>query len=447
MENPYNINIERSVLSSILFEPSMLEEAKEALRADDFYLPFHKHVYSAMIALDKSNKPIDEEFLAKVLKSNNAFDEAELLEILATNPLPNIQTYTKELIDKAGQRKLVNLSQEIIKQVSEDREVSEIGSEIVSLYDELVNRTVKSEIFNTADFVNSFEDEMQKVKANNGSCGVRTGITALDNLTGGFEAGELVIVAGRPAMGKTAVGTTIANNCDLNGVGVLFDSLEMSGAKIVRRLIANRANESLGDLKRGLCRYPTSYNQALEDIKSSKNIILNSMYYPTIEQLCAKAKRTFRAKPNIKIWIIDHLKHIKMKSSNSFEISNERGEQLKQIIKIAKEHDVVPLVLHQLNRGNENQQNKRPNLSHLGQSSAIEELASWVIFPYRESYYEAKDKQIKEKDVTSAEMIISKARDGETGIANCFFCGKYSRFQNEPMTTYMEKVIYEMPSI
>ncbi|MDR2342838.1 MAG: AAA family ATPase [Campylobacteraceae bacterium] len=427
--NFYNINMERAVLASFLFAPELFED--NLLNSSDFYLPVHKNIYEAMKALDAREEPICEDFLHDELTKNGKWDEQAMLDILSTNWIPDVTSYVKEIRKKASYRYFYCLADEVKKRTKESVDIHEIADFISNKTDSIVDGSIGVRIENLRDFVIGFEHELKTAgTAVDGITGYRTGLTTLDNKTNGFEAGELVVIAGRPGMGKTAMGTTIANYCDLNNVGVLFDSLEMSGTKIVRRLVANRAEEKLHELKRGLFANHARATKAINDLKTSQNLILHSLYYPTIEQLCAKAGKVFRHNNHIKVWIIDHLKHIKKKSIGSYEVSNEIAEQLKSIIKTAKEYGVVPIVLHQLSRANEARNNKRPSLSDLGQSSAIEELASWVIFPYRSSYYERLDTNMPEPAYAPSEMIIAKARDGEAGVAECFFAGQHSRFQS-----------------
>jgi replicative DNA helicase len=429
-DNLYNINIERAVLASFLFNPLLF--ADNTMRSFDFYLPVHKNVYKAMQKLEEREEPIDEEFIKLELSREDKFDEQALLDILSSNPFPNPENHIAMLKRMAGYRAFMILANGIKELVNKSDEMHDIADYVSKACDSITDNSIGAEIENIRDFTVMFEQEMKNaLSAVDGITGYKTGLTTLDNKTGGFEAGELVVIAGRPGMGKTAAGTTIANFLDLQGVGVLFDSLEMGGSKIVRRLVANRANERLQDLKRGVFNNYTNAVKTINEIKNSKNLVLHSLYYPTIEQLCAKACKVFRKNPHVKVWIIDHLKHIKKKSIGSYEVSNEIAEQLKSIIKAAKEHGIVPIVLHQLSRANETRNNKRPSLSDLGQSSAIEELASWVIFPYRASYYERLDTNAPEPKYAHAEMIIAKARDGEAGTCECYFCGTHSRFQND----------------
>ncbi|MDR2100122.1 MAG: hypothetical protein LBP40_04755 [Campylobacteraceae bacterium] len=433
MDNFHNINIERTVLASILFNPVLFED--NPLNPSDFYLPAHKYIYEAMQALDTREEPISEDFLHNELMRSGKWNEQAMLDIMSTNWTPDITSYIRDIQKKASYRYFYKLADEIKKQTKQSIDIHEIADFISNQTDEIIDGSIGTQIENIRDFTVRFEQEVKNaLNAVDGITGYKTGITTLDNRTGGFEIGELVVIAGRPGMGKTAAGTTIANYCDLNGVGVLFDSLEMGGSKIVRRLVANRANENLQDLKRGVFINHVNTNKIIDEFKNSKNLVLHSLYYPTIEQLCAKAGKVFRHNKHVKVWIIDHLKHIKKKSNGSYEISNEIAEQLKSIIKTAKEYGIVPIVLHQLNRANEARNNKRPSLSDLGQSSAIEELASWVIFPYRASYYERLDTNMPEPKYAPAEMIIAKARDGEAGMCECYFCGMHSCFQNDNPT-------------
>ncbi|NOX15976.1 MAG: hypothetical protein GXP61_08130 [Epsilonproteobacteria bacterium] len=433
MNNLHNINIERAVLSSFFFNPNIFLLNLHKLSADDFYLPAHRYIYETMVELEKAEKPIDEEFIAMELQKQNRWDENAMLEITSTNPLPNLDGYIEELRDKSQRRETVEMMSEVKNKLGASEEVYDILGFMSKTINEIADKSISKKSKNIKKIVDEFEKEFKEAREYKDYVGYKSGIGSLDNIVGAFSPGDLVVVAARPSMGKTSFATTITNYADKNGDGVLFDSLEMSDTQIIRRLHAQRADESLSDIKRGLMKNPARFAKSLKELRYSKNIIIHDESYISIHQLVAKASIVFRKNPHVKYWIIDHLRYIKKDGKN---IPQEVSEITKLIKKTAKEYGVAVFLLSQLNRANETQQNKRPLLSNIRESGAVEEDAEIVLALHRESYYNRNDPSIPEQPINPAEIIVLKNRDGRSGCARCFFDGPHTCFTDVPVQVY-----------
>jgi replicative DNA helicase len=424
MNSVYSINIERTVLSSILFNQEEMEDIINVLKPSDFYLPAHQIVYEVMTRLYYEEMPIDEEFIIKRL-STKEVDESILLEIMATNPITNTVGYVKEIKDSALKRELVSVATMIKKVCIEDD---------ISAADAF--ETIQDEFYKIADNDNSvefkelnlivkdFADKFKILSQDKKPIGIRTGIRQFgDNLI--FEPGDLVIIAARPSMGKTSLLLTMIKNWIKNDIGVIFDSLEMPNEKIMRRLMATINQESLTDLKRGVVKDLSKYHETLKFLSNTKNLILHDKSYVPISYLKTKVKKVLRKNPHIKVWAIDHLKYIKSKGINrALEVS----EITKEMKSIAKEFGLVVVALSQLRRLDDKSTVFRPQLTDLRDSGAIEEDADIIIFPHRESYYKRTSKNEKETPINDAELIVGKNRDGESNTIKLQFNGPTNTF-------------------
>ena len=434
MDNMHNINIERGVLATFLFDPTSFVLNLDKLNSDDFYLPAHRYIFEAMEELERDEKPIDDEFIRGVLIKDNRWDENVMLEILSSNPLSSPDAYIEELRTKTQQRDLLQLSNEIRSKQASSEQTHEIISFISKTCDDISDKGISTKAKKMHEIGGEFEKEFNEASEHKDYIGFKSGIRALDNIIGAFSPGDLVVVCARPSMGKTSFATTVTNFADKNKNGVLFDSLEMGDTQIFRRLLAGRADESLGDIKRGLMKNPQRFKSALKELKETKNIILHDESYISIHQLVAKASVIFRKNPHVKYWFVDHLRYIKKEGKN---IPQEVSEMTKMIKKVAKEYGVVAFLLSQLNRANEMRQNKRPMLSDLRESGAVEEDAEIVLGLHRDSYYNRSDPSIPEQPVNEAEIIVLKNRDGKSGIAKCFFDGPHTCFNG------LAPIVYE----
>lgn len=438
----HNVNIERAVLSSFLYNPELFFSTQSKLTGEDFYIPSHRFIYEAICTITSEDKPIDEEFIRVELLKNGRFDEDTMLEITATNPLPNIDAYIEELRIKAQNRSIHELTTEVKKKLSEHENVHDILGFISQSVESIEDKNILSKNLSMTEIADAFYEKYSHSHESKDHETFKTGLMPLDNVIGSFEPGDLVVIGARPSMGKTSLATTFTSSFDKRNIGVLFDSLEMPHEKMFRRLMAERSEESLSDIKKGMVKSPEKFNRALRELRNTQNIIIHDTSYLSIHQLIAKASTVFRKNKHFKIWVIDHIRYIKKEGKKDDHI--QVSEMTKMLKKFAKEHGAVVILLSQLNRAADSRQNKRPTLSDIRDSGAVEEDADVVLAPHRESYYNRNDPSMPEKPVNEAEVIVLKNRDGECGIAKCWFNGPTTSFSSIPPYTvhdYKENVV------
>ncbi len=461
MENLYNLNIERAVLSAIIFDPQIYEEIAAKLKAHDFYLPFHQHLFSAMEELSHEEKPIDEEFLRARLKAKGKFDEVAMLDLLSANPISNTAAYIGEIKAKSSKRALATLATEIKKTTIEDDLPAEEVMNLVErkLY-EITQNTSNQDFRESKEITLAMLEEINRLKAmgNSRLIGTDTGFRNLNDKTSGFGKGDLVIVAARPAMGKTAFVLNIALKAIERDEGVAFFSLEMPAEQLMLRMLAAKTSIPLQSLRVGdLTDEQWTQLSAATSELSKKKLFVDDGGHATIHQVRSKLRKLKSQHPEISIAIIDYLQLMSgdgKDSGRQQEVSDiSRG--LKQL---ARELEIPIVALSQLNRGLEARENKRPMLSDLRESGAIEQDADIILFVYRDDVYrEAKEKEkemkakaegkeyssdFKKKAEEEAEIIIGKQRNGPTGTVDLVFQKKFTRFVDAAHSPAFE-VVYE----
>jgi len=432
MHNPptdiqlYNLNIERSILSAVLFEPESLEEISFKLKSEDFFLPFHRHLFDAMLKLEGERKPIDETFLQSILSKSKNYDELAFLDVLSANPVSNYNSYIDEIIEYSKSRKIFSLGINLKKMIIEDDKSSdEAIATASSTLDAIDAHTTEGEQ-SIEETCNNFMDYLEKAKEHNGIVGISTGISSLDKLDVILNPGDLCIIGARPSVGKTALATSMIANMILDGEKILFSSLDMDSNILIMRLVATISGETIWSLKKGRPNDTKAVTHALELIK--KSLIIHNKKNVSWNELRSKAKRVFRKNPDVTVWFVDHIGKIKYKEPmfRRFEI----GEVTSGMKAIGEEMGVVPIALTQLNRDSVSRVGNKPNLGDLKESGAIEEDATHVILPHREAYHQ-KGQNEREPDVTDAELIVAKNQTGPTGVAKCKFYAKYTKFTDE----------------
>ncbi len=428
-DSAYSINIERAVLSSILFDYEIIDDIMEILQHKDFYLPAHQVVYETMVSMHLADLPIDEDFLRRKISARD-LDDSILIEILSANSITNTKAYVLEIKESATKRELASLATTIKKvAIEEDMSASEALDTVQDELYKISETGNKHDLKSMEQIVKEFEESL--VKAKDAPAGLKTGIRDLDRIVT-FEPGDLVIIAARPSMGKTSLLVNIIDfNMDQN-IGVLFDSLEMPDYKIMRRFMACHNEESLSDLGAGVFKDHNKYIASLKYFSTTRNLIIHDKSFVPVSYLKAKAKKIFSKNPHIKIWAIDHLRFIKSKGINR---PNEVSDITKTLKSIGKEFGVVVILLCQLGRGLESRGNFRPMLSDLRESGSVEEDADIIIFPHRESYYK-RTQGVPEASVNEAEIIVGKNRDGESGTAKTQFNGPFNKFGSFPLISY-----------
>ena len=446
MENMYNLNIERAVLSSVIFDPETYEEIASKLKPHDFYLPFHQHVFAAMEELSVEEKPLDDEFLRTKLNTMGKFDEVAMLDLLSANPITNTAAYMKEIKAKSSKRALATLATEIKKVTLEDDLPAEEVMNLVEkkLY-EITQNSTSDDFRESQEITQAMMAEIERLKAlgNSKLIGTDTGFKNLNDKTSGFGKGDLVIIAARPAMGKTALVLNMALKALERNEGVAFFSLEMPAEQLMLRLLSAKTSIPLQALRVGDLRDEqwSQLSAATQDL-GGKKLFVDDGGYATIHHVRSKLRKLKTQHPEITVAIIDYLQLMsgEGKEGRQQEVS-EISRGLKQL---ARELQIPIVALSQLNRGVESRDNKRPMLSDLRESGAIEQDADIILFVYRDDVYREameKEKEMKAKaegkEYTSefrkkseedAEIIIGKQRNGPTGTVELIFQKNFTRF-------------------
>ena len=460
-DNLYNLAFERSVLSSIIFEPSQFDELSVTLKKDDFYLPAHQDIFQAMLTLLQKDQPIDEEFIKKELIKAKKFDEQVLLEILSANPISNTKAYVDEIKDKSLKRHLLTLTTEI-KRVTVEEELP--SAEVVDIVEKKLYEITQDN--QTSDFKDSPKmtfDTMEyikemKARGNSVLVGVDTGFKELNKMTTGFGKGDLVIIAARPAMGKTSFILNTVNSLILQGKGVAFFSLEMPAEQLMLRLLSIQTSIPLQKLRVGDMNDDqwSNLNGAIDKMNSAK-LFVDDQGSININQLRSKLRKLKNQHPEIEIAVIDYLQI--MQGIGSQDRHLQVSEISRGLKMLARELEMPIVALSQLNRGLESRNDKRPMLSDIRESGSIEQDADIILFVYRDDVYLYKEEKEREKaakaegkEFTStyiekeeedAEIIIGKQRNGPTGHVKLIFQKKLTRFVDAPGFAQGVETVYE----
>ena len=446
MQNLHNINIERSVLSSVFFDPSSFEDIAAVLKPRDFYLPSHKYIFEAMLECEQEDLPIDEEFVKKKLNQENRFDEEAMLEIISTNPLPSTKAYIEEIREKAIKRELVELTSEI-REVAVEKDLPSI--EVVDLVQQKLYQITQEngakEFRESPEMTKATLEHILELKkrGNQVVVGLDTGFAKLNELTTGFGKGDLVIVAARPAMGKTAFCLNLAQNALDDNKGVAIFSLEMPAEQLMLRMFSSKTAIALQKMRRGdLSDDEWTRLSSAADTMSSKSFFVDDNGNVDIHKIRSKLRKLKTNHPEISLCIIDYLQL--MNGSGNKDRHLEVSDMSRGLKLLARELEMPIVALSQLNRGLESRGDKRPMLSDLRESGAIEQDADIILFVYRDDVYrvrEEKEKEQKarlegkeyksnffEKPEENAEIIIGKNRNGPIGVANMVFQKNITKF-------------------
>jgi replicative DNA helicase len=431
---PQSLEAEESILSAILVDNDTLPEILEILSPKDFYRSSHQKIFTAITELFSRNEPVDLVTLTNILREQGWLEEiggaTYLANLVDTVPLAvNAQHYAKIIHDKACLRQLIEKSNAIAKRCFEDRgDVENVIDFAESSIFEISENKIKPAFYPIGKIIEVNIDALEERQGNKALVtGVATGYTKLDELTAGLQKSDLIILAGRPGMGKTAFALNIAKNSAVDtNIPVAIFSLEMSKEQLSFRMLSSEARIDSSRLRRGFITQDDwiritdaagFLSQAPIFIDDSPNI--------TVLEIRAKSRR-LKMENDIGLIIIDYLQLMKGRISaerRDLEIS-EISRSLKAL---AKELDIPVLALSQLNRKLEERSDKRPQLADLRESGALEQDADVVAFIYRDELYN-KDENNPNKG--KAEIILAKQRNGPTGTALMTFLDTYTRFEN-----------------
>ena len=436
---PHNLDAEASVLGGIILRNEVLSHL-DTLEVEDFYDHRHKVVFAAIRALEATAKPIDVVTLEVEIEKQGKLDAIGGIAFIGDLALrvptaDNVVTYAEIVTDKHQARKLMLASGEILEKGYEDGlEVRDYLDDAEAKIFEVTQRRDKSGPEPLKGLVKKvFSSLDERFKAAGGITGVPTGFTDLDTRTAGLQPTELIILAARPAMGKTSFAMSLAQNAATTaGWPCLVFSLEMSSTQLAERMLCSEARVDSSALRRGQLQRQDMTNLTYAAATLSKApILIDDTPALSLRELRARARR-FRSNKELfagkktGLILIDYLQLMRgspqaAKASREQEIS-EISRGLKGL---AKELDCPVLALSQLNRSLEQRTDKRPQLSDLRESGAIEQDADVILFIYRDVVY---NKEAENPHI--AEVIIGKNRHGDTGTVETHFEGRFTRFEN-----------------
>ncbi len=431
---PQNLEAEHSILGGILLDNQALNAALEILTARDFYSEAHRKIFSAILELSDRNEPADLITLSNILKNKNHLDQiggaAYLANLVDNVPsAANISYYAKIVREKSVLRTLISTATDILsRSYNTGADVDEVLDEAEHAIFEISENKIRPSFFSIKDIVkDSFKTIEKLYESKELITGVPTGFEKLDEYTSGLQKSDLIIIAGRPSMGKTAFALNIAQYAamETNTPAAVF-SLEMSKEQLAMRMLASTAKVDSQRIRKGFLG-ETDWPKLTTAAGSLSEAPLFIDDTPAITVLEMKAKtRRLKAEHGLGLVVVDYLQLMRgsgHKDSREQEIS-EISRSLKAL---AKELSVPVIALSQLNRKVEDRTNRRPQMADLRESGAIEQDADVIAFIYRDEVYN-KSEDNPEKGI--AEVIIAKQRNGPTGTVKLAFLEKYTSFEN-----------------
>ncbi|MCI5968836.1 replicative DNA helicase [Helicobacter sp.] len=440
------MQIERAVLSSILFDSERLDTLAELLAPEDFSYAPHKNIFFAMLELHRTDRPIDEEFILKLSTKARPIPQEELLNVLTTSPIGNVKAYADEIRNASIKRKLHSFATKIQESTSdENSNTQEIMDYLQSELYKITNVQQSRDFRSAKEISEATMEYINKMKArgNHLLIGVDTGFTSLNKITTGFGNGDLIIVAARPAMGKTTLVLNMSQKALDTGRGVAFFSLEMPAEQLMLRMLAAKTSIALQDLRVGNLQDDEWRNLSYAvDVMSKAPLFIDDNSILTIHQLRTKLRKIKSKHPEIGLAVVDYLQL--MSGASNRDRHQEVSEISRGLKMIARELEIPIIALSQLNRSLESRSDRRPMLSDLRESGSIEQDADIILFVYRDAVYKLKDEKEKEeafkkegkeykstfvfKNEEEAEIIIGKQRNGPTGMVKLVFQKHCTRF-------------------
>lgn len=428
---PQNMEAEQAVLGSILLQAEALVTAMERLSGEDFYSPEHGLIYEAMIELGEDNQPIDLVTLTAWLQNKQHLEEIGGVSYLAklVSGVPtaaNVDYYAQIVEEKSLLRRLIRTATQIVQNgyaASED--VGVLLSEAESRILEIANNRSSSGFISIRDVLMEVFEKVEFLYSNKGgTTGIPSGFQDLDKMTAGFQRSDLIIVAARPSVGKTAFALNIAQNVGVRSKEtVAIFSLEMSAAQLVQRMICAESNVDAGRMRTGFLEGDDweKLTMAIGSL-SEASIYIDDTPGITVADIRAKCRRLKKEK-GLGMILIDYLQLIQGRGKAGENRQQEVSEISRTLKQIARELEVPVIALSQLSRGVEQRQDKRPMMSDLRESGSIEQDADIVAFLYRDDYY---DKESEKKNII--EIIIAKQRNGPVGTVELAFLKQFNKF-------------------
>ncbi len=435
---PQNLEAEESVLGGVLLDNTAIDRVVELVRPDDFYRGAHRKLFRAMLALSEKSEPVDIITLAEMLRARGELADvggaaylAELAERVPT--AANVMHYARIVRDRAVQRDLITAATDIAtKGYEATTNVNELLDRAEQAIFNIAERKVRASFSRLQDIlVDSIKTIERLYEQKQSVTGVPTGFVDLDRLTSGLQPSDLIIVAGRPSMGKTAFCLNIAENCALRAdVGVAVFSLEMAKEQLAMRMLCSEARVDLARVRTGHLTEREFPRLAMAAGRlADAPIYIDDSPALSVLELRAKARRLKRdPEAKLGLIVVDYIQLM-----HSAEGRDSREQEISEISRslkaLAKELKLPVVALSQLNRQVENRQPPIPRLADLRESGAIEQDADVICFLYREEYYlEDSDKK------GIADVIVAKQRNGPIGTVELTFLKEFTRFENREVS-------------
>lgn len=430
---PQNLDAEMSLLGAVLIDEETLADITEHVKPHDFYDKRHGIIYGGMIRLYEKNKPVDLLTLTDELKRKNELDSIGGSVYLSelTNYVPtaaHAEAYAEIVEQKAIRRRLIKASAEISELgFDEENSTQQLLEKAEQELFAVSDQSLKQDLTSMETILTDSFDRMEELHRNKGSLrGIKTGYRDLDNMTAGLQRSDLIILAARPAMGKTTLVTNLAYNvATINKQAVLFFSLEMSKEQLVDRMLADASGVDAWNIRTGNLSDEdfSKLSDAMGEMAEAP-IFIDDTPGVSVLEMRTKARRAAHEQP-LGLIIIDYLQLMQGSGKNDGNRVQEVSEISRGLKLIARELNVPVIALSQLSRSVENRSPQIPQLADLRESGSIEQDADIVMFIYREAYY---NPETERENVT--DLIIAKHRNGPVGKVELYFHPERLRFMS-----------------
>ncbi|MWV62622.1 replicative DNA helicase [Helicobacter saguini] len=452
--NDIILKIERVVLSAILFNPDKFDDVADFIESKDFLQPLHAKMFQAFGTLRKENKAVSPEILCMEIKKSMDVSLDDIANIAAESPIADIDTYTKEIKNASMNRALIKLASQIRDESMKD------GAQAKDIL-EIVEKNVYA--LSLDDYQSDFRDAREVIaaaleliklnKAREGALkGIDTGFSELNIATTGFNAGDLIVIGARPGMGKTALILSMALKMLASGEGIALFSLEMPGEQLMLRMMSARSQIPLQKLRLGDLddNELQRLSQTSSELCDKANFYIDDSTNITLAGLRSKIRKLSSKDSGVKVIMIDYLQLMEgAEKSNAWARHEVIAEISRGLKNLAREVKMPIIALSQLNRTLESREDKRPILSDLRESGAIEQDADIIIFLYRDEVYKERESKQnakkKQKEgvpkeqieihkaplIEDVELILAKNRNGETKTIKIEYKKQYTLFQDK----------------
>lgn len=439
---PHSVEAEQAIIGGLMLENQVWDKISSKVAEEDFYRTEHRFLYRAIVTLANKSQPFDVVTLLDTLKSNNALDdaggEAYLFELANNTPsVANVSAYAEIVREKSVQRQLISVATDIADSAynPNGREVPELldfaESKVFAIAEQTATNgspePIKSILVKAVERIDALYNSGDAIT------GLATGLSDLDQLTSGLQSSDLIIVAGRPSMGKTTLAMNMAEHAAIkSGKPVLVFSMEMPAESLAMRMMS-----SLGRIDQHRIRTGKLDDDDWPRVTSAVHMLSEAPLFiddtPGLSpsEMRARARRLVKEHGPLALVVVDYLQLMKVPGFKADNRTAEISEISRSLKSLAKELKVPVIALSQLNRSLEQRQDKRPVMSDLRESGAIEQDADLICFIYRDEVYNDES-----PDKGTAEVIIAKQRNGPIGKVRVAFLGKYTRFEDLAFNGY-----------